>query len=69
MYMIKELYNRRLDAFIGKKCIVVLNEMESGECNPCLDVARSPSNGSLVQHTHLFSNALNEDYPQSNLKN
>jgi hypothetical protein len=29
--MIKELYNRRRDAFIGKKCIAAYNEMESGK--------------------------------------
>jgi hypothetical protein len=69
MYMIKELYNRRRDAFIGKECIVVLNEMESGEYNPCLDVERSHFNGSFLQHTHLCSNALNEEDPQSDLKN
>ena len=69
MYMIKELYNRRRYAFIGKKCIVVLNEMESGEYKPCLDVARSPFNGSFLQHTHLFSNDLNEEDQQSNLNN
>ena len=26
MHMIKELYNRRRDAYIGKKCITVLSE-------------------------------------------
>jgi len=26
MYMIKELYNRRQDAYIGNKCIVLLSE-------------------------------------------
>jgi hypothetical protein len=69
MYMIKELYNKRRDAFIGKKRIAALNEMESEEYNPCLDVARSHFNGSLLQHRHLCSNALNEEDPQSDLKN
>jgi hypothetical protein len=69
MYKIKELYNKIRDASIRKKCIVVLNEIESGEYNPFLNVARSPFNGSLLQHTHLCSNALNEEDPQSDLKN
>jgi hypothetical protein len=55
MYMINELYNRRQDAYIGKKCITILSEVERGEYNPCLDVARSPFDGSFLQHTHPFS--------------
>jgi hypothetical protein len=66
--MIKELYNIRQYSYIGKKCITVLSEIESGEYNPCLDVARSPFDGSFLQHTHLFSNALNEEDPHSDLK-
>jgi hypothetical protein len=69
MYMIKELYNRTQYAYIGKKCITVLSEIESVEYNTCINVARSPFDGSLLQHTHLFSNALNEEDPQSDLKN
>jgi hypothetical protein len=69
MYMIKELYNRRHNDFIGKKCIIVLNEIESGEYNPCIDVARFPFNGSFLQNTHLCSKALNEEDTQSDVKN
>ena len=43
--------------------------MESGEYNPCLDVARSPFNGSFLQHTHFCSNAFDEEYAQIDLEN
>jgi hypothetical protein len=69
MYMIKELYDRRRDSYIRKKYITILSEIESGEYNPCLDVVRSPFDGSYLQHTHLCSNALNEEDPQSDLIN
>jgi hypothetical protein len=57
MYKIKELYNKSRDTFIGKKCITAFILNESGEENPCLDIARSlPME--LFLNTHNFSPML-----------
>jgi hypothetical protein len=39
---------------MGKKHITVLYNNLSGYYNHSLDVARSPSNDPLLQHTHLL---------------
>jgi hypothetical protein len=54
MYMIKELYNRRQDSFIGKKCITVLSEYKVDNTTHAL-MLQDPLSMDILFNTHTFS--------------
>ena len=69
MYMIKELYNKIQDAYIGNTCIVVLSEYKVENTTYAL-MLQGPLSMALFFNTHTFSrNTLDEEDPQSDLKN
>jgi hypothetical protein len=54
MYMIKELYNRRQDAYIWQKCIIVLSEQKVENTTNAL-MLQGPPTMALCFNTHNFS--------------